>query len=120
MGLQRSFQTVYIDPMGLKTDPSAAVHRLGRLAACAWLALVIVGSVGSLAGCTFQHKSGESQVVHTSTICVLSLCEGTDKIERIGDPEADGDNVAVQDSETDNAKIKQDEEGSLDLDTGPL
>lgn len=82
----------------------------------ALIAVIFLAAV--LEACTWQHKSGESQVVHTNTVCIFSLCEGTDKIERIGDPQAEGSDIVIQDSETDNAQVTQGEDADADVGVG--
>lgn len=80
--------------------------------------LLVIVVAWLLEACTWQSKSDESQAIHVTSVCVLSLCEESKKIERIGDPQAEGSDIVIQDSETDNAQVTQGEDADADVGVG--
>lgn len=81
---------------------------------------ILAAIAALLAGCTVMHEPYETQTVHATTVCIFSMCEGTDRIERIGDPKAEGSDITIEDKEEDNSNIKQGEDGNLAIDSGVI
>lgn len=62
-----------------------------------------------LAGCS---SSAIEKPISATTVCILSMCETADRIERTGDQDAAGD---ISDTTEETTDLDQGEEGSLDV-----
>ena len=76
-------------------------------------ALLLV-SLGLLSGCVTRDLE-QSQVLTTTRICILSLCENNERTDRIGDPSSGGGDVIEEVEEANSSE--QDESADLDLPT---
>ena len=77
-------------------------------------ALLLV-SLALLSGCATRGNLEQSQVLTTTRICILSLCENNERTDRIGDPSSGGGNVIEEVEEANSSE--QDESADLDLPT---
>lgn len=79
------------------------------------LLAVIVGVPPSLlSSCTYVEKDGDSDKVTTTTICILAMCESSDRVERVGNPEMLGG--VFTETVDERSETKQGEDGQLAVD----
>ena len=76
-------------------------------------ALLLV-SLALLGGCATRDLE-QSQVLTTTRICILSLCENNERTDRIGDPSSGGGDVIEKVKEANSSE--QGESADVDLPT---
>ena len=76
--------------------------------------VLLLVSLALLSGCVTRDLE-QSQVLTTTRICILSLCENNERTDRIGDPSSGGGNV-IEEVEEANSSA-QEESADLDLPT---
>jgi hypothetical protein len=79
------------------------------------IAVVAVIYVLTMTGCATRNLEG-SQILTTTRICVLSLCENNERTDRIGDPSSGGGDVIEEVDEANSS----DQGESADLDLPPI
>ena len=76
--------------------------------------VLLLVSLALLSGCVTRDLE-QSQVLTTTRICILSLCENNERTDRIGDPSSGGGDVIEEVEEANSSE--QDESADLDLPT---
>lgn len=76
---------------------------------------IVLFVTGLLGGCATRNLE-QSQVLTTTRICILSLCENNERTDRIGDPSSGGGDVIEEVDEANSS----DQGESADLDLPPI